>query len=251
MRLTGFWSVRCYEVSFDSMGEPGVGEIGEEGATPSHRPAPPTLPRLSSPSGSSSPFVEPRGASLSKPRRSSLPSRRSASHQARAATDVAEQRRATTTRSHRCPCSSSPLDPSPPSRFCELAASSRQSPSLSVKRSHRAPPMTSLHQASKRERKTVREDERERGSRSSHHRRTQSPSSSREPVVVAGMSHRHCCCEATVSVSCSALSLFLVSLLCAEVAAAVMVDVGLLVPKQSCYCCCSIPLFFSSFSISG
>ncbi|QHO24851.1 uncharacterized protein DS421_12g375890 [Arachis hypogaea] len=56
-------------------------------------------------------------------------------------------------------------------------------------------------------------------------------------------------CEATVSVSYSVLSLILVPLLCTEVAAAVMVAVGLHVLKQSCYCCCSIPLFFSSFKL--
>ncbi|KAL4306396.1 hypothetical protein AHAS_Ahas16G0174100 [Arachis hypogaea] len=92
---------------------------------------------------------------------------------------------------------------------------------------------------------------REKGSQSSHCRRTQSPSSSQEPVAVAGRSCRRCCCEATVSVSCSALSLFLVPILCAEVTATVMVAVGLLVPKQSCYCCCSIPLFFSSFTVAA
>ncbi|KAL4287498.1 hypothetical protein AHAS_Ahas19G0192200 [Arachis hypogaea] len=82
------------------------------------------------------------------------------------------------------------------SRELGTAASSRRSPPLSVKRSRRAPPMTSRCRASKREKKTVREDERERerGSRSSHRRRTQSPSSSQELITVTGRSRYRCCC---------------------------------------------------------
>ncbi|KAL4287501.1 hypothetical protein AHAS_Ahas19G0192500 [Arachis hypogaea] len=118
-----------------------------------------------------------------------------------------------------------------------------------MKRSRRAPPMTSRCRASKRERKTVHEDERERGEADpvnatapSRRHRHGSSSMSRAGVAAAVVA------EATISVSCSALSLFLVPLLCAKVTAAVMVALGLLVLKESCYCCCSIPPFFSSFS---
>ncbi|KAL4288543.1 hypothetical protein AHAS_Ahas19G0296700 [Arachis hypogaea] len=89
---------------------------------------------------------------------------------------------------------------------------------------------------------------RERGEREEREREAVPAPCCRAASLSKGGGKPRSCCKATVSVSCSALSLILVPLLCAEVAAAVMVAVGLHVLKQSCYCCCSIPLFLSSFS---